>query len=191
MKWISRLTVSAVLAIASLAIGAGAANAAWITDPTPIDPRYNITVKDSADTNNAGTSVRWRAKILCPKGERFSVGGGIRQQASQLAAPYATWTSDDTYANTSLKGTCSGKSQTIRLVLTVEKTTITSPTGAVKKIFVPIRPAPAAFVAQLYMSTPNSPDRGSPYYCSYVAVPGEDGTVCDEATQIGPTLRLT
>ena len=192
----NRITVPAIslpllVALLIALSPATAASAKYVPDLTPPSGPYSITVDDSADANNAGTSLRWRAKITCPKGEPFTVGGQIRAQATTLPARYRGWEAWPTVASGEVTGTCRGRSQTIRLTFAVEPTTLISPAGAMTEVVVPIRPAPAALVAQLYLSTPNSPDRGSPYYCSYAPVPGEDGTVCEEATQIGPLLRIT
>ena len=164
---------------------ATAVSAKYVSDLTPPSGPYSITVDDSADANNAGTSLRWRAKITCPKGEPFTVGGQIRAQATALPVRYAEWEAWPTVASGEVTGTCRGRSQTIRLTFAVGPTTLISPAGAMTEVFVPISPAPAALVAQLHLSTPNSPDRGSPYYCSYAPCPARTALCARRPRRLG------
>jgi hypothetical protein len=194
MKRLPAIFAAAVLGAGGLFLAPAAANARYLPDTTPPPGPYSITVDDTANVDHAGTSAAWKVKITCKKHEAFYVGGRILQSRATLPAPYAAWQLEFYIsAEGDATGTCTGKSQIVRLTYVVDATTpIVSPTGTLANIFLPLVPAAAADVAQAYLSTPTTADRGNPFYCSFIGeeTPGADGEICEDATQIGPLLRL-
>ncbi|MCU1406093.1 MAG: hypothetical protein JWQ43_2396 [Glaciihabitans sp.] len=176
---------------AAPATNAASAGNSWVPDPTPLPGPYSLTVKKSADVNAARTSAKWVMKFTCAKGERFTLGAEIRQRVGALPAKYAGWDSYYTAIHGEASGVCLGKPQAATVTLKLMKTYLVSPTGLEANVLLPLAKSKKALVAQAYLHTPKLIDRDNPYFCSYIASADEDGTVCEDASQIGPVLRLT
>jgi len=194
----ARFMAATALAVGSLAVSASPAYAAYIDVFTLPPGPHSVAVRDTADVNSRGTKVTWRAKITCPKGERYSVTGIVTDHgpAQPLPAPYhgrhysgvsAFKTTSHGYPAPAATGTCTGKTQRLRLTLPVQDTTVYDHAGTAQgRVFLPMRATKAPHVeAEAYLVTPTTPDRGKPYYC--YAIDSE----CEDATQIGPGISLT
>jgi len=183
-------TTVAIAAAAALALRTPAGTSTrYLPDTAGASSRTGLAVKDSANVSRNGMSVYWRIKVHCPDGQPFTLTAEIRQpvvlppESAGLVAYYTATRGEH-------RGPCTGRTQAIGMRLTVTPTLVFAADGTSTGIILPLERSDTALVAKAYLRTVGDEERGYPYYCSYVPSETEDGTVCEDATQIGPLLRL-
>ena len=183
-------TLVAIATAAMLALSSpGAAAARYSPEAPGSSVGTGLAVKDSANVSRNGTSVYWRLTFHCPHGRPYTLTAEIRQPAvlpPEFTDRYASYTA----ARGDKRGVCAGHTQVVGMRLAVVPTVLFAGDGTASEVTLPLVLSDTALVAKAYLHSAGDQERGYPYYCSYIPSETEDGTVCEDATQVGPLLRL-